>query len=934
MHKVLERQLKRIYGKGIDPEQFSPNERTLFDAISQTYDEFNKERRHIEHTLEISARELEEANRKIRLQNEDVLNLLEQYKYAIDSALIVSMTDTRGIITYANDNFCKISGYSREELIGKPHNIVRHPDNAPSIFEDLWHTIQSKKIWQKIIPNLTKNGQTYYVHSTIIPLLDRNGSIAEYMSIREDVTEQITFQRQLQYNEQRTSAILNNQESIIVISRENEGVIEVNQKFYNSFGFKDFSDFKKKYHCVCELFVEKEGYLKQSTETTYWIEPLLLHPDHLHRAIIRDSKGDLRTYSVKMTSLTLDEQRTYISTFTDITELEKAREKAETAEKIKAEFLANMSHEIRTPMNGILGFIQLLTHSSLNDKQKQYVELIHKSTETLLSIINDILDFSKIESGKIETEKLPINLFSELESTFFLLSEKAKEKHLTYHIEIDPHISECVRLDSVRLKQVLLNLIGNAIKFTPQGGSVLVDVRLVSQTSEDNTIEFNVIDTGIGIPAERQDKIFDPFSQADSSTTRKFGGTGLGLSISRSLVEMMGGSLKLESTPEYGSRFFFSITVESCSESERVADHLASVQVCLIPSEDPYYPKIIDQLDAFGIHYEVCSDDKPIDDCRIVITTDLESARRFEKGHCILINNQSQECHENGSITCITNYDECPSTLYNTLLRFNTFKTERPVYSSSSPTYNLNLLIAEDYEINRVLMEELLGHYGLMYEFAINGEEAVIMAQNKSYDLIFMDINMPIMNGIEATQAIRAFNQTIPIIALTANALDGDKERFLNAGMEGYLTKPIDLKALQEVLQRYGKPQPQSILPTDLLSEKEIQDALNQTTEKMGLSQAIIKKFLESFLKSIDHLLNLLKEGIETNNLQKIEHAMHDIKSGTATLGLAKVSAEAQKIEKYAREGKSYPYEEAFSYFQENVKRLEAYYERHIKGER
>ncbi len=829
MHKLLERQLKRLFSEE-QLDRFTLEQQNLLEVISQTYEEFNKERRHIEHTLELNARELEEVNRKIRIQNEDVLNLLQQYKYAIDTVLIVSITDTRGIITYANDNFCTVSGYERDELIGSSHRIVRHPDNDPSVFEELWERIAHKEVWQKIIPNKRKGGETYYVSTTILPLVDKHGTIIEYMGISEDITEQIVFQRQLEENERRTSAILNNQESIVVIFRQSEGVIEANQKFYDGFGFRDFDAFRAKHQCVCELFIEKEGYLKTSTETTFWTEPLLERPDQIHRAIIRDASGELRTYSVKLGSVELDHELSYISTFTDITELEKAREKAEKAEKVKAEFLANMSHEIRTPMNGIFGFIQLLATTPLEEKQKQYVHLINDSTKILMTIINDILDFSKIESGKIETEKVPINPFEEFENTFLLLSEKANEKRLVYRMHIDPDISSCIRIDSVRIKQVLLNLIGNAIKFTPVEGSVLVDIERVSHLGAKETIRVSVRDTGIGIPLERQEKIFDPFSQADSSTTRQFGGTGLGLSISRSLVEIMGGKLELESAPDEGSRFFFTLEVEACVNT--------------------------------------------------------------------------------------------PSAL-------GALVAETKEASGMKPLEHLQLLIAEDYEINRILMEELLSQYKIAYDFAINGEEAVAMAEARTYDAILMDINMPVMNGIEATRRIRLFDSLTPIVALTANALEGDREKFMQMGMAGYLTKPIDVSELQSILSGLCKMRDEE--PFEELSEDEIRAALAHTSQKMGLSNTILNKFLESFFRTIGRLLSLLHEGIETGDFEKIELAMHDIRSGIATLGLDTLSSEAKLMEEHARRRQTYDYAQGYRYLEKNITQVQRYYEKYIQ---
>lgn len=951
MHKLLERQLKRIYGKG--ERNFSPEEQALFDIISDTYNEMSEERRLIEHILDINSKELEAANKQIREkneslhqlvversnllavrteENEEVLNLLHQYQQAIDRALIVSITNRNGIITYANDNFCNISGYSREELVGHSHNIVRHPDNDPAIFKDLWETIQKREIWQKIFPNRAKNGDTYYVHSTIIPLTSKEGNIVEYMSIREDVTEQILYERQLKASQERTSTILNNQESIIVITRPESGIVEANRQFFDTFGYNDLDDFKTAHYCVCELFIEKEGYLIQSTEQASWMQPLIDNPQHIHRALMIDISGTIRTYSVRMKVMELDGESSYLTTFTDITELELARQNAEAAEKIKSEFLANMSHEIRTPMNGIRGFIQLLGQTPLTQKQEKYVSLIDTSTNTLLQIVNDILDFSKIENGKIESEIVKLNPFTEFEHIFLLLSEKAKEKHLAYRIEIDPNINECIQIDSVRIKQIMLNLIGNAIKFTPEYGTVHVSVIRTATAETHQSLTFSVTDTGIGIAVERQEKIFEPFSQADSSTTRKFGGTGLGLSISRSLVQMMGGGLELESKPGQGSRFFFTIDVETCKNPESLAEHLSPLKICLLSSDHFYYPQIVKQLNTFGVVYRLCSDLNEMNhsDYDILISTDPSVLRDKNGKKIILITEEITPLDTDGNIISIDHYEECPSLLYNTLLGLQTHLS--PFSPSEEPKHKRfasHVLIAEDYEINRMLMSELFHDYGLSFDFAVNGEEAVERSRTGCYDLIFMDINMPVMNGIDATRIIRSEGSRVPIIALTANALDGDRERFLEAGMDEYLTKPIDIGNLERILKQYAlQTEATEDLESEVLSESEIENSLAQTVTAMGISNEILKRLFKSYIKGLESSMALLKEGIATNDTAKIEHGVHDIKSSSSIFNLHSMVKESMAIENHARNKTEYDYERGYRFLERCFDILNSYNEK------
>jgi len=622
----------------------------------------------------------------------------------IDEHVIISKTNIKGIITFASQAFIDISGYSKEELLGKPHNIVRHPDVSPHVFKKMWDTIQSKEAWRGDVQNRHKNGSTYYVHANIFPLFDDVGNIIEYMAVRENITERILSQKALDKERQLHTIISENQQSILLLTNIEEGVLSVNNKLFEVFDFDDFDDFKTKHTCICELFINKEGYLEQSDTKTNWIAPIISHPQQIHKALMKDKSGQIRTFSVQAKKIILEEKLFFVSTFTDITELEEARKLAESSEKAKSDFLANMSHEIRTPMNGISGFIQLLSKTPLNEKQNKYISIIQSSTNNLLKIIQDILDFSKIESGKMLVSLEETHTKKFFYESLELFIPLLKDKNIQYHIAIDQKIAPCLYIDQLRISQILTNLISNASKFTPQNGEIWVHIKLEHTTSEENTILFIVQDTGIGIPKDRQAQIFQAFTQADSSTTREFGGTGLGLSISASLVSLLGGTLCVASQEGEGSSFYFQLTLKKC-------------QTHTIP-----------------------------------------------------------------------------------LLETSTPRQKAPTQYKV-----LHVLVAEDYEMNQILMDELLKEYGIQATFANNGKEAITLLDSSTFDILFMDINMPIMNGLDATQHIRQQGNTIPIIALTANALDGDREKFLSHGMNDYLSKPIDVNKLYTLLDTYTK---------------------------------------------------------------------------------------------------------------------------------
>jgi signal transduction histidine kinase/CheY-like chemotaxis protein len=489
------------------------------------------------------------------------------------------------------------------------------------------------------------------------------------------------------------------------MTNEEDGVLNANKKFYEVFGFKDLKDFKSKHKCICETFIEKEGYLRENSKDYSWINLPLQEPQKMHKVLMKNKFGENRIFSVRIKEVVLDNDTSYVSTFTDITELEKARELAESSEKLKTEFMANMSHEIRTPMNGISGFIQLLSKTDLNEKQQKYISIIEASMKNLLGIIHDILDFSKLEDGKMELSLIQINPFTAFTQALELFMPIAKKNSISYHINVDKSLNGCVYADKLRTTQILSNLISNAVKFTPEGGRIDINITQISKNKDQMVVHFSVTDTGIGIPKERQKAIFEAFSQADSSTTRKFGGTGLGLSISASLVKMLGGELLLQSIPGKGSTFSFEVALKICEKEENII------------------------LDALN---------------------DSEKQR---------------------------------------------VKQENV----------LEVLVAEDHEMNTILIDELLKGYGINATFVVNGKEAVEILEKKTFDIIFMDINMPEMNGIDATKQIRESGNNTPIIALTANAIEGDRERFISYGMDDYISKPIDLDTLYNLLEFYTK---------------------------------------------------------------------------------------------------------------------------------
>ena len=517
----------------------------------------------VEDNIEILSRRVAEL---VADSEKDRLALANQ-KFALDQHAIVSITDTNGTILYANDRFCEISGYQRHELIGQNHRIVKSGIHPPEIFRDMWGTISLGHVWHGEVCNRGKAGQLYWVSATIVPLLGPDGQPEQYIAIRTDISDRKHMEAELSEQLDLVEGLIEAIPLPVYIKDAEGRYLRLNRAFEIFIGIKR-EDFIGK--TLYELLARDDARFHSEMDT----ELLARGGTQTYETIVHGRDGLSHNAIYRKATLTRRDGSIYglLGTIIDITdrkkaeiEMQLAKEAAEAASRAKSDFLANMSHEIRTPMNGIIGMTDLALDTALTEEQREFLGIVKSSAESLLTIINDILDFSKIEAGKLLVEEISFDLHRVVAETLKTMALRAHEKRIELVFEIMPDVPRHVLGDPSRLRQILINLIGNSIKFTHEG-EIAVRAELSPTIGKQPHIQFSVRDTGIGIATDKQQSIFEAFSQEDTSTTRRFGGTGLGLSISRRLVELMQGRIWLESEPGKGSTFFFSLELKTDSQ--------------------------------------------------------------------------------------------------------------------------------------------------------------------------------------------------------------------------------------------------------------------------------------------------------------------------------------------------------------------------------